>query len=264
MNVVLITGGTTGAGLEMAKIYKKMGWKVVVCARKTRPEVEKENIDFIPCDLTDFDGLKGLKEKFDFKYSRLDLLVNNAGAAERFSIFNENRILEKTEYEWKLNYAAPLFLISLFRELLQKSQGKIVNITSGLIYAPLAIEPNYCAYKAAMHSLTISLRQQLSSVNVKVCEVFYPQMNTEFQKGIISDQAVDPPIAASLAVKGIEKGKTEIHIKTAGLLRSINRFSTDLARNIMFNGLKNMLSNMNLTIESFTEEKLQNKLSQQK
>ena len=101
--------------------------------------------------------------------------------------------------------------------------GTIVNVTSDLVYAPLFIEPNYCATKAALHSMTQSMRVQFSRLGINVQEIFYPAVDTPFQDGHAPNFAIQPDKAAGIALKGLNCGKSEIRVKKAGFLSLISR-----------------------------------------
>src|SRR5581483_7242052 len=67
----------------------------------------------------------------------------------------------------------------LIPHFLKQPYAAIVNITSGLAFAPLANVPVYCATKAAVHSFTLSLRRQLAGTPVKVIEIIPPAVDTD-------------------------------------------------------------------------------------
>jgi len=67
---------------------------------------------------------------------------------------------------------------------LKNQQGAtLLNVSSGLAFVPLAVFPVYCATKAAVHSFSLSLRQQLKDSNVKVIELIPPYVATELGGG---------------------------------------------------------------------------------
>ncbi len=75
---------------------------------------------------------------------------------------------------------APIHLASLFAgALATQPAAAIVNISSGLAFAPLANKAVYCATKAAIHSFCLSLRRQLRDTTVKVFEIIPPSLDTE-------------------------------------------------------------------------------------
>ncbi|MCW3108741.1 MAG: putative short-chain dehydrogenase/reductase, partial [Segetibacter sp.] len=78
------------------------------------------------------------------------------------------------------NLTAPIHLSSLFAQHLStKQEAAIINISSGLAFVPIAFMPVYCATKAAVHSITLSLRHQLKNTSVKVFEIAPPAVDTE-------------------------------------------------------------------------------------
>jgi len=89
---------------------------------------------------------------------------------------NLNRVRQEVE----TNFIAPLHIASLFAPHFSfKSNGVIINISSGLAFVPIAFMPVYCATKAAIHSLTLSLRHQLRDTAIKVFEIAPPSVDTE-------------------------------------------------------------------------------------
>jgi uncharacterized oxidoreductase len=86
----------------------------------------------------------------------------------------------RVRQETETNFIAPIHLISLFTQhLATKQNAAIVNISSGLTFVPIAVMPVYCATKAAIHSLTLSLRHQLRNTPIKVFEIIPPAVDTE-------------------------------------------------------------------------------------
>jgi uncharacterized oxidoreductase len=87
---------------------------------------------------------------------------------------------EEVQEELRINLDAPIHLTLLFMaHLLKQARPAIINVTSGLAFTPLAYAPIYCSTKAALHSFSLSLRQQLSDTPIKVIEVIPPAVNTD-------------------------------------------------------------------------------------
>ncbi len=220
--IVLITGGSSGIGFEMAKQMIAKESTVIICGRSQQKlENAKRKIPklvTIQCDITKSEEREVLFKRISEQFKGLDMLMNNAGITKRYLFVKTNNLEEKIMEEWQTNYLAPVMLTSQLLPLLIKNKGTVVNVTSGLVYAPISIEPNYCATKAALHSMTQSLRLPLSKVGVKVVEIFYPAVDTPFQNGHAPKVAIKPDVAAAIALKGLNRGKDEIRVKMAGFL----------------------------------------------
>lgn len=224
---ILITGGSSGIGLEMAKQMVAQQSTVIICGRSQEKldNVKKiiPQLITIQCDITKSEDREKLFNKISQQFNGLNMLMNNAGIAKRFLFAKTKDLGKKLFDEWQTNYFAPVLLTKQFLPLLIKNKGTVVNVTSGLAYVPLSIEPNYCATKAALHSMTQSMRIQLLKLGVKVVEIFYPAVDTPFQNGHAPDNAIKPDLAASIALKKLNKGKNEIRVKMAIFLYLINR-----------------------------------------
>lgn len=237
--IVLITGGSSGIGFEMARNMLSEGSNVIICGRSlTKLEEAKRKLpDVIPiqCDITSKEERKALVERISRDFPGLNMLMNNAGIVSRYLLAKTGDLTGRLMAEWETNYLAPVILTQLFLPLLAKNQGTVINVSSALAFLPLSIEPNYCATKAALHSMTQSMRIQLKKAGVKVVEIFYPEVDTPFQEGHASKRALSPQAAASEALKGINRGKEEIYVKMSRMIRSISRMMPKRGVK-MFNG----------------------------
>jgi uncharacterized oxidoreductase len=116
--------------------------------------------------------------------------------------------------------------LSLLKE---KTNAAIVNVSSGLAFVPLPISPVYCSTKAALHSYTLSLREQLRNTSLKVFELAPPATKTELlgdfseeeMKGT-SIMPIEDMVAAFL--KGFSKDEYEIRPGQSNLLKFMSRF----------------------------------------
>lgn len=182
-NTVLITGGTSGIGWAFAEAFLQAGSQVIVCGR--REERLKALQEAHPklavrvCDVSRAAEREELAGWTTTNFPKTNILINNAGvqlAADLTRPVDLRRIYEEVD----TNLIAPLHLASLMApHLAAQPQAAIVNISSGLAFAPLAFMPVYCATKAALHSLTLSLRYQLRHTAVKVFEIAPPSVDTE-------------------------------------------------------------------------------------
>lgn len=180
---VLVTGGGSGIGLALARRLRDAGSRVIVCGRRAERLREVEAADpgigTRVCDLADEAGRRSLVDWAVAEYPELDVLVNNAGIQRRVDLAAENDA-SGIRAEIAINLEAPIHLSSLFLpHFRRRPSAAIVNVTSGLSFAPLARVPVYCATKAALHSFTLSLRKQLEGTGVEVVEIIPPAVDTD-------------------------------------------------------------------------------------
>lgn len=169
----LVTGGTRGIGLMIARGYVEAGVRVYVASRSEEAcaETEKELSKLgtcvaIPANLSTQEGCLGLAEEIIRRETKFDILVNNAGANwgapySEFPASGWDRVLD-------LNLKGPFFLTQALTPLLEASASegdpsRVINIGSidGL-GVPLLDTYSYSASKAAIHHLTRVLARKLA------------------------------------------------------------------------------------------------------
>ena len=133
----LVTGGTDGIGLEIARQLRDRGARVAVVGRRAEllDRAQGERLEAIAGDLSSAEGCAALVAAWGDR--PLDLLVNNAGASPPFDPLGDPQ-LEATDRAIFLNLNAPLHLMAGFRDRLATAKGTIVNVSSGLAIAPRA------------------------------------------------------------------------------------------------------------------------------
>ncbi len=184
-NTILITGGTSGIGLGFAEEYSKRNNKVIICGRREDRlnDIKKKNnsIETIVCDVSISEQRESLVKEVIENFPDVNILINNAGIQLLSDLININ--LERLHLEVETNFTAPIHFTSLFvQHLKNKKDPAVINISSGLAFVPLSAVSIYCATKAAIHSITMSLRYQLKDTNIKVFEIIPPSVDTELGK----------------------------------------------------------------------------------
>ena len=183
-NTILITGGATGIGLALAEDLVRRGNVVIVCGRReerlTEAKRQIPGLVTFACDVADAESRRDLVEFITTEFQRTNVLVNNAGVQRLVDFTKAERDLANADEEIAINLAAPIHLSAeLFPHLAKQPAAAIVNVSSGLAFAPLAHMPVYCATKAALHSLTLSMRYQLRNTSIRVFEMILPVVTSE-------------------------------------------------------------------------------------
>jgi uncharacterized oxidoreductase len=215
---ILVTGGATGIGLALASRFLAAGSRVIVCGR--RESVLRAAAEAHPglvtraCDLEREDDRIALAEWVTAEHPALDVLVNNAGVQRRIRLDQSEPWVE-TRRELAINLDAPIHLSLALLPHLRRRRGTIVNVTSGLSFAPYVAAPVYSATKAALHSFTLSLRHQLAGSGVRVVEIIPPAVNTDLGGvGLHTSGAPLEPFANEVVAR-LAAGEEEIAYGTA-------------------------------------------------
>jgi len=183
-NTVLITGGASGIGLAFAERFLRAGSKVIICGRRAE-KLEEARAQYPAlhvrvCDVGKEAERTALADWATREFPEINVLVNNAGIQRRDYKVAQPEPWERTHQELAINLEAPIHLSQLLVPHLKRQQQPVImNVTSGLAFAPIAAMPLYCATKAALRSFTLSLRHQLAPEGIQVIEVIPPAVNTD-------------------------------------------------------------------------------------
>ena len=242
---ILITGGTSGIGLELAKQLLQRGNTVIVTGRDpaklAAAKRQLSEVHTFESDVSDPEAIVALHDRLIAQFPLLDTLVNNAGIMRNLSL-NTDRTLNDVTREIEINLSGPVRMIQQFLPHLKTRKGAlIINVSSGLAFIPMSIAPVYCATKAALHSFTQSLRVQLEDTGVTVVELAPPGVETPLFRGEFAEEtkgqkAMDVAVLAQHAISGIEAGKLEIRPGLSNVLNVMSR----IAPHFMFKQLTKM------------------------
>lgn len=233
---VLITGGSIGIGLELAKMFLADEANVLVCARNQsaldKAKSENPALQIAQCDVTVREQVENLLQTTKELFGGIDILINNAAVFRRFNIL-EDYPLEKQLEEIDINLKGPVQVTNIFlKELLQSKEPVIVNLTSGLAYVPMTDAQIYSATKAAINSWTQSLRYQLRKTKVRVVLLSPPAVDTRMNAnnpGVEGMKLISPKRFAELSLRGLKKNKNEILVSPINSLKLISRFAPRMA-----------------------------------
>ncbi|OYU37373.1 SDR family NAD(P)-dependent oxidoreductase [Novosphingobium sp. PASSN1] len=230
---ILLTGGTDGIGLRLARQLREKGAMLIVTGRN--PEritaAEAEGFEVIPADLAGPDGIAAVIAGLGGR--AIDILINNAGMGADHDFRVAPPVPEDDERTLWLNLHAPIRLIAALMPVLRaRPEAMIVNVTSGLAIAPSAGAPLYCATKAALRSYTQGLRAQLKGTGILVLEALPPVVDTAMTAGR-GNKKLSPEECARQIIAAMETGKDEANVGMVKVLRAVYSLSPALARSIM-------------------------------
>lgn len=135
---------------------------------------------------------------------------------------------EPQREEIVLNFEAPIHLAALLLpHLRQQANAVIINVSSGLAFVPMAAAPIYSATKAAVHSFTRSLRQQLAPLGIRVLEIVLPGVNTDLGRAGLHTWAAKVDAFADSIVARLAAGEEEVGYGTSESIRQASRPEPD-------------------------------------
>lgn len=165
MKTVLITGCSSGYGLETARHFHDRGWTVIATMRTPRADIlpRSERIRLLPLDVTDPASIAAALRAS----GSIDVLVNNAGigvvgAFEATPMAHIRKVFETNTFG---TMAMTQAVIPQFRE---RKAGVVVNVTSSVTLAAMPLAAAYTASKTAIAGFTGSLAHELAAFGVRV------------------------------------------------------------------------------------------------
>ena len=235
-NTILITGGTSGIGLESAKEFLKRSNTVIITGRDKkrleRVKSELPQLNTIQSDVSRIEDINALFARVSKEFPALNVVMNNAGVMRTINLHDEGQSLEELTREIDTNFKGPVWMVKRFLPHLKRMPtAAIINVSSGLAFVPLPSSPVYCATKAAMNSFSRSLRVQLKNTKVKVFELAPPATETALFDAKSPDlegvtlMKVDDLVRRFL--KGLERDQLEIRPGQANSLKFMNRMAPE-------------------------------------
>jgi uncharacterized protein len=219
---VLITGASSGIGLELAKLFAKDHFNMVLVARSegTLNEVAAKlrslgagEVTVIPKDLSIPNSAIEVYEETKTRGIGIDILVNDAGAGV-YGTFAETDI--KTEIDIiQLNIISLVHLTKLYlRDMLMQNSGKILQLASIASYQPSPLLAVYAATKAFILSFSDAIRWELKDTYITVTSLIPPATDTDFfrKAGMEHTRAAqenpkDPAEVAQAGYEALMKGE---------------------------------------------------------
>ncbi len=165
MKTVLITGCSSGHGLETARHFLARGWKVIATMRTPRPDILPDNdrLRALALDVTSADSIAAALDAA----GPIDALVNNAGIGVIGAL--EATPMSKTRQVFETNTFGVIAMTqAVVPQFRKQMSGVIVNVTSSATLMPMPLASVYTASKMAIEGFTGSLDHELRAFNVRV------------------------------------------------------------------------------------------------
>jgi len=250
-NTILITGGSAGIGLALAKQFASLDNTVIITGRNAdKLEAARQGtpgLEIIQSDATDAGAVQALASEVAERFPAMNVLVNNAGVMIPRNHTAPAGDLVALTAELDINLASPIRMVSVLIDRLKANRGTIINVSSGLAFVPLQLSPIYCATKAALDSYTISLRQQLRDEGVEVIELMPPAVCTDRTAGMPEDGDFKILTTAQLmdeTFKGLRAGHAEIRPGEANQLYWMSRIAPGFINAQLEKGSKSMIPSL--------------------
>ena len=227
---IVVTGGTSGIGLELVRSLVSNNHVIIISKKGTLPNdlLSKEHsIQLYHANLANKEEIESVFNKIQNRHNKIDVLINNAAIQCTPEFLSDDFNYDAIQTEIDVNFTAICHLTYLFLPTLLAAQsGQIININSGLAIAPKQGSAIYCATKSALDSFSKSLSYQLEKTSVDVRQIFLPLVDTAMTEGRGSGK-----LQADYVAKRIISGANDIG--KVPLLRLINYIAPPLARRIM-------------------------------
>jgi NAD(P)-dependent dehydrogenase (short-subunit alcohol dehydrogenase family) len=162
---VLITGCSSGYGLETVRMFHERGWNVVATMRTPREDLlpRSERLRLVALDVTRPESIAAALEAS----GPIDALVNNAGIG-LFGAFEATPMATVRELFETNTFGAMAMMQAVLPQLRARRSGAIVNVTSSATLAPMPLVAVYTASKTAIEAFTASLALELEAFHVRV------------------------------------------------------------------------------------------------
>jgi NAD(P)-dependent dehydrogenase (short-subunit alcohol dehydrogenase family) len=165
MNTVLITGCSSGYGLETARHFHSRGWNVIATMRTPSIDLlpQSKRMRVLPLDVTKPESIEAALQAA----GPIDVLVNNAGVGLIGAL--EATTMSKTRQVFETNTFGVIAMTqAVIPQFRQRRSGAIVNVTSSVTLAPMPLVSVYTASKTAIEGFTESLAHELGAFDIRV------------------------------------------------------------------------------------------------
>ena len=208
-NVAVISGGGSGIGLAMARIFAASGYSVVITGRDAKRlqkaaaniPADKKQVTGIPCDVRDTASVERLFREIGKHHSNIDVLINNAGVAHSLAPVDQLSI--ETWREVIDTNLTGTFLVTRAALPLMRVGGTIVNNLSVAAVQPFAGMAAYNASKFGALGFTHALREDLRKRGIRVLALLPGATDTEIWDQFWPDAPKEKMISAETVAQAV-------------------------------------------------------------
>ncbi|MEU2606716.1 SDR family oxidoreductase [Streptomyces albus] len=183
---VLVVGGTSGIGRELARRFAAAGSTVAVGGRNQEAlaELAGEGFGTVGVDVTDRASVAAARDAVLDRYPELDTVITMSGVMSMEDLLDPAHF-EVTETTIDTNLLGTVRVLDAFTpHLVRRGAGTFVTVTSGIAFLPFPPMPGYAASKSAVHAYSEALRAQLDGTGVGVVELVPPAVATAGQEKV--------------------------------------------------------------------------------
>lgn len=228
-STILITGGTSGIGLELVKQLTALGAGIIVTGRNIEAlrETKKQfpKIHTFQSDVSKPGDIESLYTEVIREFPDLNILINNAGLMRLIDLQDNTADITR---EIDTNLSGTIRMVDRFLPHLQtKQSAAIVNVSSGIALMTYSSAPVYSASKAGVRAYTQVLRMQLENTPVKVFEMIPPGVNTNLQNewSVSPDPGMmmDVDKMVKVVIKGLQRDTPELKPTLISIIKLASR-----------------------------------------
>ena len=229
--IILVTGGGSGIGLELAGQLVALGNTVIICGRdaeKLTGAARLTGAQAIAGDVTVAEDQERILSDIQAQHGHLDLLINNAGIFLAYDFKTDPDTLKRIEREIAVNATAPLTLTRRALPLLAKSgQPGVLFIGSGVAFVASPGTPVYSGTKALIHHCAQTLRHQLQPHGITVFEALPPVVDTDMASVLKSGtfKKMKPADLVRDILDGLRRNQTEMVLGQSRQIKWLSRIA---------------------------------------
>lgn len=233
-STILITGGTSGIGLELVKQLSELGATILITGRGANALAEARKkfpqVHTFQSDVSKPEDIEQLYRDVITRFPDLNIIINNAGLMRLIDLQDPGPALEHMNQEIATNLSGTIWMVHRFLpHLIKQKSAAIVNVSSGIALMSYSAAPIYSATKAGVRAYTQALRLQLQDTQVKVFEMIPPGVNTNLQNDWKvqpeQNQMMDVDKMVRVAIKGLLYDQKELKPFLIRVVQAMSRIA---------------------------------------